>query len=1190
MRVARVKVVGESNGVRGRVGQRRRGAAFLTVLLGAIACLLTQGFVIKPAGASLAGPGVSQTLGFTPCYGQAEEDAGGIYAVVGDSCGAWDRLEEAAADDVIVGHGLVNDRELVRRAAPDQLRAAMWVRLLKATNTPAALRTADEQALVTWSGTVVMKYNLSVLKAALDEFNKFDANDSLGSCTYRAPAPYQDEWDGHLWPRCSNQPIYLPVDYPKSDQFVKWGTAVTQARINSGVAAYKSAAAISTELVALASGAAVGAVAAGAFAAIYTSSTLITTLIATIAPYALRAAGSLAATVGGVVGAAAFVITVVVLAIVSIVMGGLALASRNDTLNGLNQAVADTFQAGPADMPLYLANADNLTLFFNIFTDYTTSRGLAGTSLHVPERQASDPIFDRSTGQTGSPTFTAADWQGNDHTIEVRGGYFVVDGTVPAASINIRDASNGIAKRTLTRVKKDGLWQFVMTPVEPEGPTSCIDDASCPVSSTITVQAAGQPVTVTSRTNTAPTIAFEPAVTVTEGRSTGLSFVITDPDGGPAPQASIWRLESCIFPASTPDGPTFPAPTGSCWRLVGRPTPALVGTELIASASAVFPDDGSVVVVARYTDGLAPFNEISRTLTVQNASPQFSFTDSCAITPAADCTVDAIDEGDTIVLHGQIQDPGVLDLEHVVVDWADGAEDHFDIGCGDGIIFNGSGLPRQALSCNPGLTFSGVGTDTRTFTFRHVATDGLPVARASAYYFWGDDGNPLRRNAFLYEVRNVAPTVTLGTSCGPLCVPLPPKEGATFTIPGTVSDPGLNDHPTVQVTFDNGLAPQTPTITRNGTNGTYSMTVQIPYGATALNATAVATDKDGARSTTTYHTVVSALPTPAPVVSNVTATAATPAGSTTVGALVAFTAYDGRALAGVTGWIDTIAGPGTALATTQNPADPLVVLGPASFIVSGQVPVSGATAGTHTIFVRAADIYGRTHTASTTFTVDGAGPVIAVPASISAPATSPGGATVTYTATATDAVDGTVAVTCTPPSGSLFPLGTTAVSCTATDTVGNPATASFTVTVGKPGGDPGVEGLTVVARTKAATLAVAANGTANGSDVQISSGRYWIDSTLGAGTAFTGTFGASSVALSATADISGLTDGTHTVYATVTDTFARTSPTASATFVVDRTAPLLTVPTNLERRSRRPGCGSTPRPDWARRCALWRSP
>ncbi len=1165
MRAARVKVVGESNDVGGRVGHRRCRAAFLTVVFGTIACLLTQGFAIKPAGASLAGPVVSQALGFTPCYGQVEEDAGGIYGAVGDSCGAWDRLEDAAADDVIVGHGLVNDRELVRRAAPDQLRAAMWVRLLKAINTPVEQRTADEQALVTWSGNVVMKYNLSVLKAALDEFNKFDANDALGSCTYRAPAPYQDEWDGHLWPRCNNQPIYLPVDYPKSDQFVKWGTAVTQARINSGVAAYKSAAAISTELVALASGAAAGAVAAGAFTAIYTSSTLITTLIATIAPYALRAAGSLAATVGGVVGAAAFVITVVVLAIVSIVMGGLALASRDATLNALNQAVADTFHTGAVDMPLYLSNADSLTLFFNLFADYTTSSGLAGTVLEVPARQASDPVFDRSTGETASTTFIAADWQGNDHTIEVRGGYFVVDGTVPAASINIRDASNAIAKRTLTRVKKDGVWQFAMIPVEPEGPTSCIDFATCPVSSTITVQVAGRPVTVTSRVNTAPTIAFEAALNATEGRPTPLSFVITDPDSGPAPQASIWRSEPCIFPASTPDGPTFAAPPGSCWRLVGRPTPALYETNLVATANAVFPDDGPVVVVGRYTDGLSPYVEISRTQTVRNANPEFFLSDSCAVSTEFNCNQDRVDEGDTIVLHGVIQDPGVLDLEHVVINWADGSQDRFDIGCAANgvLVFNGNGQPRQALSCNPGLTFSGVGTADRAFTFRHVAIDGLPLARATARYSWGDDGNEPFIGGFLYEVRNVAPTVALGPSCGALCFPLPPTEGATFTLPGTVSDPGLNDRPTVVVTFDNGIAPQTPTITRNGTSGTFSMTVQIPYGATALNATAVATDKDGATSTTTYRTSVSALATPAPVVSNVTATAVASAGSTTVGAKVSFAAYDGRALAGVTGWLDTIAGPGTALTTTPNPSDPLVFLGPASFTVSGQVPVNGATPGTHTIFVRAADIYGRTHTSSTTFSVDGTGPVITVPAPISAPATSPSGATVTYSATATDAVDGTVAVTCTPPSGSLFPLGSTTVSCTATDNVGNRSTASFAITVEKPGGDPGVERLTVVARTNGASIAVAASGTANGTDVQISSGRYWIDSTLGTGTAFTGTFGSSSVALSATADISALTDGTHTVYVAVTDTFARTSPTASAAFVVDRTAPFLTVPTNF---------------------------
>ena len=79
--------------------------------------------------------------------------------------------------------------------------------------------------------------------------------------------------------------------------------------------------------------------------------------------------------------------------------------------------------------------------------------------------------------------------------------------------------------------------------------------------------------------------------------------------------------------------------------------------------------------------------------------------------------------------------------------------------------------------------------------------------------------------------------------------------------------------------------------------------------------------------------------------------------------------------------------------------------------------------------------------------VDTTPPVITVPGTITAEATSAAGAVVTYTASAFDKVDGNVAVSCAPPAGSTFPLGTTAVQCTATDSRGNTGSNSFTVIV-----------------------------------------------------------------------------------------------------------------------------------------------
>jgi hypothetical protein len=112
-------------------------------------------------------------------------------------------------------------------------------------------------------------------------------------------------------------------------------------------------------------------------------------------------------------------------------------------------------------------------------------------------------------------------------------------------------------------------------------------------------------------------------------------------------------------------------------------------------------------------------------------------------------------------------------------------------------------------------------------------------------------------------------------------------------------------------------------------------------------------------------------------------------------------------------------------------------------------PASGETfaIGTTNVTCSATNVAGTT-TASFTVTVqDTTPPVLTLPSSVEAEATSPAGANVTFTATAEDAVDGSVTVDCTPASGSLFAFGTTTVTCTASDTSGNTSTGSFDVVV-----------------------------------------------------------------------------------------------------------------------------------------------
>jgi subtilisin-like proprotein convertase family protein len=114
---------------------------------------------------------------------------------------------------------------------------------------------------------------------------------------------------------------------------------------------------------------------------------------------------------------------------------------------------------------------------------------------------------------------------------------------------------------------------------------------------------------------------------------------------------------------------------------------------------------------------------------------------------------------------------------------------------------------------------------------------------------------------------------------------------------------------------------------------------------------------------------------------------------------------------------------------------------------------SGSTfpLGTTTVTCDATDSAGNTGTVSFTITVqDTTAPLLTLPGTMSALATSPSGAVVSYSASAIDDIDDVVPVTCAPPSGSTLPIGITTVPCTATDSAGNTSTASFQVSVAGP--------------------------------------------------------------------------------------------------------------------------------------------
>jgi hypothetical protein len=74
-------------------------------------------------------------------------------------------------------------------------------------------------------------------------------------------------------------------------------------------------------------------------------------------------------------------------------------------------------------------------------------------------------------------------------------------------------------------------------------------------------------------------------------------------------------------------------------------------------------------------------------------------------------------------------------------------------------------------------------------------------------------------------------------------------------------------------------------------------------------------------------------------------------------------------------------------------------------------------------------------------------PVLDLPDTVTAEATSSTGAEITYSATASDQEDGSLSPTCMPGSGSLFAIGTSTVNCSVTDSFGATTTGSFDIVV-----------------------------------------------------------------------------------------------------------------------------------------------
>jgi HYR domain len=307
-------------------------------------------------------------------------------------------------------------------------------------------------------------------------------------------------------------------------------------------------------------------------------------------------------------------------------------------------------------------------------------------------------------------------------------------------------------------------------------------------------------------------------------------------------------------------------------------------------------------------------------------------------------------------------------------------------------------------------------------------------------------------------------TVTTGNHAGAVVTYGP--ASASDTVAGSIT-PSCS--PASGSTFVVGTTPVTCSASDGTNTGTATFTVTVNYVDTTAPTVSVpasmtveATGPSGA--SVQFSVTASDSDDPAPTVScdhtsgqgfplgttPVSCTARDAAGNTSAPATFNITVVDTTP--------PVVTPPANVSVDTEDPSGTAVTYPAASAtdavagsIAAGCSPLSGSKFGIGNTTVTCSASDGH-NTGTGTFTVsvrlvDRTAPVLAVPATITADATGPGGAPVSFSVSATDRIDPAPKVSCTRSSGQTFPLGTTTVSCTATDASGNASQAKFDIRV-----------------------------------------------------------------------------------------------------------------------------------------------
>jgi hypothetical protein len=334
-----------------------------------------------------------------------------------------------------------------------------------------------------------------------------------------------------------------------------------------------------------------------------------------------------------------------------------------------------------------------------------------------------------------------------------------------------------------------------------------------------------------------------------------------------------------------------------------------------------------------------------------------------------------------------------------------------------------------------------------------------------------------------YSVTIVAHDDTGDRLIGPVYYDVVPRPGTAIPpvllYPEVVvgeADSATGGHPTFEVTSFSYVDPTPPPVNCNHLSGSF-----FPLGDTTVTCTA--TDSVGT-ATASFLVVVSdtVAPTvnvPANIISTtpvvtftvtgtdavdgtISATCSPASGSTFNAGTTTVTCHatDSHANTGYGTFKVTVTGGANAPIITVPSDITAEAAGPAGTTVAfvatttdnatitcTQASGSLFALGTTTVTCAATTSGGTSSDSFNVNVVDTRPPVLSLPGTINAGATSAAGAVVTYSATATDLVDGFFLAGCDHPSGSVFPIGTTSVACSATDNALNTASGAFLVIV-----------------------------------------------------------------------------------------------------------------------------------------------